>query len=68
MHTENNAPLYSNKNFTDQLARRIKLNILSGQKLILNDIPFKQFHVEVYAKGSLTDERVNKAYKSNKKT
>lgn len=68
MHTENPAPLYSNKNFTKQLQTRIKFNVLSGQKLILNNFLFKQFHVEVSVKGNVSDEQNNKTYKSTKKT
>ncbi len=45
MLAENNAPLYSNKNFLKALPTRIKFNILSGQKIILNDFPYKQFYV-----------------------
>lgn len=68
MHSENTVPLYSNKNFTKQLQTRIKFNVISGQKMILNDFPFQHFHVEVSVKGSILDEQNNKTYKSEKKT
>lgn len=64
MHSDNIAPLYSNKNFSKQLPLRIKFNVLSGQKLILNDLEFQNFHVEVSVKGSISDEQNNKTYKS----
>ncbi len=55
MLAQNNAPLYSNKNFNKQLPTRIKFNVLSGQKLILNQIPYNQFYVEVIPKGNISD-------------
>jgi hypothetical protein len=68
MRSENNSPLYSNKNFTRPQQTKIKFNILSGQKLILNDLPYRQFHVEAFVKGGFSDDQNNKLYKSAKKT
>ena len=60
--------MYTNKNFTRAQLTKIKFNILSGQKIILNDLPYNQFHIEAFVKGSAADEQNNKLYKSQKKT